>query len=95
MTDQPSQTDRTLHQHKYALAQVLGKNSKEENYIETVSGKGYRFTMEVFEHQEGNLEDLNSENSTIDVEQKPVDKLELGSALPVVSTYPVKTALHN
>lgn len=78
---------RTLHQHKYALVHVLGRNSKDENYIETVSGKGYRFTMEVLERQEGDLEVPNSENSTPNVAQKPVDILEPVLPLPVAASY--------
>src|SRR5688500_722699 len=31
--------DRTLHQHKYALTALLGKNSEGKEYIENVSGK--------------------------------------------------------
>jgi DNA-binding winged helix-turn-helix (wHTH) protein/uncharacterized membrane protein len=80
--------DRTLHQHKYALAQVLGKNSKEEDYIETVSGKGYRFAVEVLGPQEENLEDFISENSITDVEQSPAATLEPVVPLPVVSDPP-------
>ncbi len=48
--------DRTLHQHKYALSATLGKNSEGKDYIETVSGQGYRFAMNVIAHDETNSE---------------------------------------
>lgn len=48
--------DRTLHQHKYALAAILGQNSEGKEYIENISGKGYRFTMPVSARLEEELE---------------------------------------
>ena len=64
---------RTLHQHKYALAAILGKNSEGTEYIENISGKGYRFTAYVSEHVEENLED-----GTLQEPDTPaIDEIEL------------------
>lgn len=70
--------DRTLHQHKYALAAILGKNSEGKEYIENISGKGYRFTMPVSARVENEPEDDRvQEPYTVGDEEKPIHRSEL------------------